>query len=74
MRLAVAGAAFSDVGSAEPAAAGNTDIDPVIRVPVNAKKRRCAAKAMLLRQMSLPAHLRINAPVRPVCGAVWAGG
>ena len=69
-RLAGDGVTVSWIDSAETAAAGNTDVDPVNRVPVNAKRRRCAAKAMLLRHMSLTAQFRNHPLVRPVCGAV----
>ena len=69
-RRAGAGATISDVDSAELAVTGKSDENPVIRAPVNAKRRRCAAKAMVLRDMSLTAHFRNDGPIRPVCGAV----
>ena len=69
-KLVGAEAAVSGVDSAELAVTGNTETDPVIRVPVKAIRRRCAATANVLRLMSLTAQFRNHATIRPVCGAV----
>ena len=56
--------------SADSAETGNAKREPENRVPVSTKERRCAAKAILLWHMSLPAHLRNHGSIRPVCCAV----